>query len=303
MSVSVVIPTLNGAATLPALLDALASQEIGRASIDLVAIDSGSTDETLDLLERAGARILRIPQQEFAHGRTRNRAIAATRGELVFLFSQDAVPTSPDYLRRLIATLETYPDAAGVSARQLPRPGANVLAHLRWGRFDSRPRIVRVGPDEFARLSAEERRVACLFHSAAGGLRRSAWEVIPFPDVPIAEDLAWSREVLSVGWALAYEPRAAVWHSHERPLGEELERIRAEAAVEWEFLSRAPVRTRAGRITRGVLWAGGDFCRAFIAEAGSTAKRVAAARDAARFSWGRAGALLGGYRAAQAGKG
>jgi len=67
--VAVVIPTLNGGRDLAALLDAIAAQE-GPFRPVIVAIDSGSTDGTLELLRRSGARILTVASGEFNHGGT-----------------------------------------------------------------------------------------------------------------------------------------------------------------------------------------------------------------------------------------
>ena len=48
-SVAVVVPTFNGVTELPRLLEALAAQQ-GRFRPEVIAVDSGSTDGTLDLL-------------------------------------------------------------------------------------------------------------------------------------------------------------------------------------------------------------------------------------------------------------
>jgi hypothetical protein len=50
------------------------------------------------------------------------------------------------------------------------------------------------------------------------------WTEHPFCDVPIAEDLAWSRDVLLAGHRIEYVPDAVVIHSHDRTAKEELER-------------------------------------------------------------------------------
>src|SRR5262245_41377034 len=56
---SVCIPTWNGAADLERLLPALAAQELD-GGFEIVAVDSGSTDASRELLETAGARVRSI---------------------------------------------------------------------------------------------------------------------------------------------------------------------------------------------------------------------------------------------------
>jgi len=94
-ALSVVIPTWNGGARFRELLLALASQDVEH---ELVVIDSGSRDGTAEAARASGACVLSIPQSEFNHGATRNRAIAATHGEIVALLTQDALPMGRDYL-------------------------------------------------------------------------------------------------------------------------------------------------------------------------------------------------------------
>jgi rhamnosyltransferase len=54
-----------------------------------------------------------------------------------------------------------------------------------------------------------------LFSTANCALRRDLWALRPFSDhVPVAEDQEWSRFWLDHGYAIAYEPEAAVLHSH-----------------------------------------------------------------------------------------
>ena len=116
--VSIVVPTLDGAATLPALLDAVAGQQ-APFSFEVVAVDSGSADGSLDLLEGRVARLVRIERASFDHGLTRNRGIEAARGELVVLTVQDAVPASPGWLASLVAPLLDDSSVAGTYARQV----------------------------------------------------------------------------------------------------------------------------------------------------------------------------------------
>src|SRR3954471_19422882 len=90
-SISVLMPTWQGIEFLKRVLEALANQEIG-VPWDFLAIDSGSSDGTWELLHDFAARFPvpfrreRIDQVEFDHGDTRNLLAAKSRGDLlVFL--------------------------------------------------------------------------------------------------------------------------------------------------------------------------------------------------------------------------
>jgi glycosyltransferase involved in cell wall biosynthesis/GT2 family glycosyltransferase len=222
--VSIVIPTLNGAATLPAALDAIAAQ---RAEFDfeVVAVDSGSTDGTVELLAGRTDRLLRVPPGTFNHGLTRNHGIADSRGELVVLLVQDAVPASERWLAELVAPLREDSAVAGSYARQIPRAGASALTRhylADWVACGASPRTSALSFDDFQALEPLERYLRCCFDNVCSCLRRRVWELHPFVPTAIAEDAEWAREVLLAGHRLAYAPAAAVVHSHERPARYEL---------------------------------------------------------------------------------
>jgi rhamnosyltransferase len=225
--VSVMLPTWNGAATLPAVLDALAGQRADFA-FEIVAVDSGSTDGTLALLRERIDRVLQVPHERFNHGLTRNLGLQHCRGELAVLLVQDAVPASGDWLVALTAPLLADPRLAGSYARQIVRPDASAITryHLgNWIATSPAPRITFVDdPDRFLALPPKERFLSCVFDNVCSCVRRSVWERHPFRETPIAEDLEWAREVLLAGFGLAYAPAAAVVHSHERPASYELKR-------------------------------------------------------------------------------
>jgi rhamnosyltransferase len=225
--VSILIPTLNGGETLGEALSAIGAQETS-LPFEIVAVDSGSTDGTLELLRTRAQRILHVPPGRFDHGETRNLGIEACRGEWVALLVQDAVPADRRWLSELVGPLEQDPRVAGSYARQVPRAGASALTRAmlaHWLAARETPRVQEpLGETELAALSPAERHARCVFDNVSSCLRRAVWERIPFRAAPIAEDLTWGREVLLAGHRLVYAPEAAVVHSHERPLGYELGR-------------------------------------------------------------------------------
>jgi len=223
--VSILIPTFNGAATLPETLDAIAAQRVDFA-FETVAVDSGSRDATLERLRGRVGRLIEIPSETFDHGTTRNLGIELCGGELVVLMVQDAVPASDRWLAELVAPLDDDPGLAGSFARQVPRPGASALTRLNMGRWLGSTMQARVsavaGREEFLGLPPVERHRLCIFDNVCACIRRAVWERHPFPSTAIAEDVAWAKQVLLAGHRLAYVPESVVIHSHERPVRYEL---------------------------------------------------------------------------------
>ena len=224
--VSIVIPTLNGGEVLGRVLDALDGQD-APCERELIAVDSGSTDGTVDRLRARGAVVRQLPAGDFNHGESRNEALDGASGDLAVLLVQDAVPASRDWLRHLIQPLEQR-DIAGSFGRQRARTDASrVTTHYlaSWVAAQETPRVA--GPltaETFAALAPLERHSLCAFDNVCSCVRMDVWRKHPFRRTPIAEDLRWAVEVMHAGYRLAYTPSAVVWHSHDRPVRYELDR-------------------------------------------------------------------------------
>src|SRR5439155_18308013 len=105
-SISVLMPTWNGEEFLDRVLEALSVQDIG-LPWSFLAIDSGSTDRTLSILESWASRfpvdlrVQHIHQSAFDHGDTRNLLAAESTGDLLVFLTQDAIPCGPKWLSTL----------------------------------------------------------------------------------------------------------------------------------------------------------------------------------------------------------
>ncbi len=225
--IPVVIPTWNAGPVLGDVLGAIASQQ-GPYRADVIAIDSGSSDGTVERLHQYGARVLQVSSAAFNHGETRNEALRHAYGECAVLLVQDAVPASSEWLAALVHPLLQEASFAGTFARQLPAARASrVTTHYLGQWIAAQPKSRVVGPftaESFARMPPAERHATCAFDNVCSCIRLSVWRRHPFAATPIAEDLQWARDVLVAGHRLAYVPDAVVWHSHERSIAYELQR-------------------------------------------------------------------------------
>jgi rhamnosyltransferase len=98
IKVSVVIPAKNAGPQLRPVLDAVLSQQTFWP-FEVLVIDSGSTDGTVDLIKGySSVRLIEILAREFGHGKTRNFAIANTKGDYIAMLTQDALPANRFWL-------------------------------------------------------------------------------------------------------------------------------------------------------------------------------------------------------------
>ena len=226
-SVAIVVPTFNGAKEVSRLLDAIAAQE-GRFRPSVIAIDSGSADGTVSILQSRGVRVLPVGAGRFNHGVARNCALESVATPFAVLMVQDAVPVGPHWLEALVTPLLEDASLAGTWARQLAHEEASLIAryyHSRWMGSATAPRIA--GPltsAAFEALPPADRHAVCAFDNVCSCIRMSVWREHPFPPTRIAEDLEWARGVLQAGHRLAFVPAAQVVHSHDRSPMYELRR-------------------------------------------------------------------------------
>ncbi|MFR0692314.1 glycosyltransferase family 2 protein [Enterobacterales bacterium AE_CKDN230030158-1A_HGKHYDSX7] len=226
-TISVVIPTKNGGPLFGRVLARVLEQRIP-GELEVLVVDSGSTDETLAIARQyPQVRLIEIPPQEFGHGKTRNLAVSQAKGEFVAMITQDALPASSDWLLNMAAPLLSNPSIAGVFGRHIAYPEASIFTRRELeAHFDGFTRQPVVHLDSPSRYANEEgyRQFLYFFSDNNAMLRRSVWEEIPYPEVDFAEDQAWARLVVEAGYHKAYAHDAVVFHSHDYALVERLQR-------------------------------------------------------------------------------
>lgn len=238
------ILTLNAGPGFRELLERVRAQE-GDFDVELVVVDSGSTDGTVELAERYGARVHRISKGDFNHGATRNLGVSLSSGEYVTLLVQDALPADGRWLGAMVEDLERDGRVAGVYGRQLARPEAGTLTRVLVNSLASaspeRREQFMDGPEEYRMLSPAKRRRLAAFDNVSSCLRRAVWEKFPFDEASFGEDIRWGKRVVEAGYKTVYEPRSTVYHSHERGALYDLRRYYANQLVLSELFGLEPV--------------------------------------------------------------
>ncbi|MBC7264706.1 MAG: glycosyltransferase family 2 protein [Chloroflexi bacterium] len=232
--VSVVIPTRNAGPEFRVVLEAVFDQVVP-FEFEVIVVDSGSTDGTLDICRTFPVLLQTISPQDFGHGTTRNLGCQLAQGKYVLFLVQDARPADSDWMYALVRALEEMPEAAGAYSRHLPRPNADYLSRAiaeYWSRRHPERMVQTLGSEaEFAALSLEEKQERCTFNNVSGMIRRTVWEKHPLPNIPYAEDLAWAHAVMQDGWHILYEPQSRVFHSHSRSPAYELRRAYVDGLI------------------------------------------------------------------------
>jgi rhamnosyltransferase len=243
-SISIVILTLNAGSRFEKLL-AMIRAQIGDFDLELIVVDSGSTDGTVEMAKSHGARVHSIPKSEFNHGATRNLGVSLSTGEFVVLVVQDAVPLDEHWLSAMVEAVRRDELVAGVYGRQVPHPEAGVLTKALVGNLASssseRREQFAGSPEEYRSLPPARRRRLAAFDNVSSCVRRSVWEKLPFDETNFGEDIRWGKKVVEAGHKIVYEPRSTVFHSHERGAMYDLKRYYVDQRVLMELFGLKPV--------------------------------------------------------------
>ena len=169
---------------------------------ELIVIDSGSTDGSLELIRTAApSHLVQIEPQEYNPSRVMNHGMQLAQSEFGIFLNADATPQGQNWLRPLVETLSASPQAAAVFSRQVPRPECYAVFASDYEHcFGIQPRSEKKGH---------------FFSMVSSGLRKDVWARRAFrEDLQYAEDDEYTRWCKTRGFKVVYCPASVVMHSH-----------------------------------------------------------------------------------------
>lgn len=219
---SIIIPTKNAGSIFKEVLDKLIIQKkVG--NYEIIIIDSGSKDDTLDIIEdfiKTNTNIIlkKIPSSEFGHGKTRNYGASIAEGEFLIFITQDALPYDENWLYEMIKPFELDENIVGVFGKHLAYEDCDIFEkhNLRVHFQNFGQGIVVYKMDDQERYKKDEayRHLLCFYSDNSSAMRKNIWEKIPYDNVDFAEDQLWAKKIIELGYSKAYTSNAVVYHSH-----------------------------------------------------------------------------------------
>jgi rhamnosyltransferase len=208
MDASIIILTLNAGE----IFDEVLKRVYANKSVDsfeVLVIDSGSKDSTIDIAKRYPVQLYKIAPCDFHYGKTKNYGASLSKGNFLVFLSQDAIPVNEEWLMRLIFPLKEE-NVAGVFGRQIPH-NTNIFESYFLSQTYPDYKIIKCIKEKKAPL-----RLRDIFFSGVNfAIKREVWIKYKFDEqIIMCEDQEWSKKVLLGGYKIVYEPKAIVWHSH-----------------------------------------------------------------------------------------
>jgi glycosyltransferase involved in cell wall biosynthesis/ubiquinone/menaquinone biosynthesis C-methylase UbiE len=221
--VSVIIPTKNAGSDFSGVLEKVTCQK-GIKEIEIIIIDSGSSDTTLDDAKKFGSRIYTINPEDFNHGATRNFGAEKARGNYICFLVQDAIPIGDFWLYSMVKALESDPKIAAATCKQIPRSDADLFScfglwqHYFYTLDAGSDRICRTDAD-FDALPGEEKRRLAGLDDVSCLIKKDIFEKFRFRKIQSSEDLDLGKRLIQAGYKNAFFFSIGVIHSHNRDPG------------------------------------------------------------------------------------
>ncbi len=223
--ISIVMRSYNEAWALKETLPALAAQDY--PNVELIVIDSGSTDGSQELIRAANpAHFVQITPQEYNPSRVMNHGMRLARADRVLFLNADATPQGPHWLRPLAKALLDEKVAA-CFGRQIPRPDCQAVFACDYDRC--------FGPNR------DSVRWGHFFSMVSSGLRKDVWAQRGFrEDLQYAEDDEYTRWCKACGYEIHYVPESVAMHSHNYTPQQARKRAQGDARALAQSGSIAP---------------------------------------------------------------
>jgi rhamnosyltransferase len=204
MNCSIVIRAYNEEKHIGRLLKGIRQQTI--RDVEIILVDSGSTDRTVSIAESYGARIVKISSSEFTFGRSLNLGIQAASRELIVIASAHVYPVYPDWLEVLLRPFEDERIALTYGKQRGPETA--------W--FSEQQIYHQWYPD-----TSKPYQATAFCNNANCAIRRSLWEKRAYDEsLTGLEDLDWAKWAKEQGYEITYVAEAEIIHvHHESPRG------------------------------------------------------------------------------------
>jgi glycosyltransferase involved in cell wall biosynthesis len=222
--ISVIVPVMNGGETFAELLRVIRSQKkVG--VVEIIVLDSESTDDSASIAGTFGCRVIRIPRKEFNHGATRDFGARQARGEYLVFTVQDAVPVSNYWLYGMVSPFFSVPDLGAVTARQFTGPEADL-----YSLWTNEAVNAMIGLDEdsvygltssfdfpgWKQLDPLTRRRASFVDNVSSCIPKKVYGEVPFRPLINAEDIDLGIRMIEKGRKLGFLSSTGVYHWHDR---------------------------------------------------------------------------------------
>jgi len=200
---SIVIRCFNEEQHIGRLLSGIMQQTV--RDVEVIIVDSGSTDATLTIASRYPVKIVSIKPEEFSFGHSLNVGCQEASAGFIVIASAHVYPVYKDWLEKLLAPFAD-PKVALVYGKQ--RAGSSA-------KFSEEQIFKKWFPEQSVPHQGHP-----FCNNANAAIRQSLWRELPYNnELTGLEDVDWAKRAIEKGYYIAYAAEAEIIHIHnETPL-------------------------------------------------------------------------------------
>lgn len=201
MLISVIIRTYNEEKYLSELLQSINAQKTDICDVEIVIVDSGSTDKTLAIAKEFDCRLTHITKEEFTFGGSLNIGCAYASGEFLVFISGHCIPVSNNWIENIVKPLIEN-NVVYSYGRQI---GRDTTKYSETQVFDKYFPATSAIPQE-----------GFYCNNANAAIRRDVWQNYLFDEeLTGLEDMALAQKLVENGYKVGYVANAIVYHIHD----------------------------------------------------------------------------------------
>jgi rhamnosyltransferase len=213
--ISIVFRALNEEKYFEKALKSCQNQIINEMTYEILLVDSGSTDRTLEIARKFDCKVINIPKSKFSFGRSLNWGCRNAQGRYLVFISAHCIPKDPYWLSKLIDPLKK-----GLASYSYGKQIGSETS-----KFSEKQLFAKYFPNENKLQNTD-----FFVNNANSAIKKSTWEKYKFDEeVTGLEDMVLGKKLISDSKKIAYVADAVVIHIHEEDLKQIKNRYYREA--------------------------------------------------------------------------
>ena len=213
--VSIIIRSYDEEKMIGKLLNSIQKQNFDKNQLEVIVVDSGSEDSTLQIAQNYNVKLVQIKKEDFSFGYSLNKGIESAKGKYILIISAHCYPERTNWISKMIAPFQNG-DIGLVYGRQI---GVETT------KYSERRIFSKLFPDNNRGI---QENIFC--NNANCAIRQDLWKEEHYDETLSGlEDLDWAIKIAKKGFKIYYVSDACIYHLHNETYAQIKNRYKREA--------------------------------------------------------------------------